>query len=302
MYDVYLDGLLLPVAPEKITTQINGRNETATLIDEGEINILRSPGLTTVSFTALLPNVPYPFARYPGGFQGAGVFLDKLEQLKTEKRAFQFIVTRRMPTGGQLPNTNLTCALEEYAVMDDARSGGFDLTVRITLKQYRAYGTKTFQADAPSPGAPTVVVPERPASTAPANGTGRPSSGSAPRTQAYKVQIPGMAALNVEASSAQEAIAKAGAQSWTGTIYVNGATYYVEKGTICEKPAPSEKPDAVEKAVQQTARSGSIGETLEAGVKALDAAAKKTGAATRKPTTVKKAVTRDQRFTMVTLN
>ena len=28
MYDVYLSNVLLPIAPEKITTQINGKNET----------------------------------------------------------------------------------------------------------------------------------------------------------------------------------------------------------------------------------------------------------------------------------
>ena len=38
--------------------------------------------------------------------------------------------------------TNLTVGLETYEITDDAGEG-FDVKVKINLKQYRAYGTKT---------------------------------------------------------------------------------------------------------------------------------------------------------------
>ena len=43
-YRLYMDGILFPVTPSKITMKINGKNETVTLINEGEANILKRPG------------------------------------------------------------------------------------------------------------------------------------------------------------------------------------------------------------------------------------------------------------------
>ena len=78
-YDFYLDAMLLPVTPSKLTISIDNKNKTMVLINDGEINILKKPGLTDISFTALLPQTKYPFAVYKNGFQKADVFLDKLE-------------------------------------------------------------------------------------------------------------------------------------------------------------------------------------------------------------------------------
>ena len=49
-YDFYLGRCLLPVAPPKLAVEINNENETVTLIDEGEINILKKAGLTDIEF------------------------------------------------------------------------------------------------------------------------------------------------------------------------------------------------------------------------------------------------------------
>ena len=47
-YDVYLKNCLLPVTPEKIQIKINNQNKTVSLINEGEINILKKAGLTDI--------------------------------------------------------------------------------------------------------------------------------------------------------------------------------------------------------------------------------------------------------------
>lgn len=168
MYDVYIGGVLLPVTPEKITTEIRGRNETFTLIDDSEVSSLRSPGLTTVSLTALLPNVRYPFARYASGaFEPAKGYLDALEAMAAGKKAVQFIVSRRMPTGRALFHTNMAVTVEGYTIIDSAQNG-FDTEVRIELRQYRPYSTKVFELEAPSEGAPVRLLEERPESTVPA--------------------------------------------------------------------------------------------------------------------------------------
>lgn len=141
MYNFFIDGLQLPVAPSQMEMQINNQNETINLMNEGEVNILKRPGLTDIEFEVLLPNVRYPFAIYPEGFHPAAHYLEKLEQLKVEQKPFQFIVNRMMPSGKLLFDTNMTVSLEEYQIKEDAENG-FDIVVSIKLKQYREFGTK----------------------------------------------------------------------------------------------------------------------------------------------------------------
>ena len=141
-YDFYLDSMLLPVAPSKLSISIDNKNKTMVLINEGEINVLKKAGLTDISFTALLPQTKYPFAVYKNGFQKADAFLDKLEQLKTSQKPFQFIVSRTYPNGKLLFDTNIKVSLEDYKIIEDSKNG-FDVNVEIKLKQYRDYGTKT---------------------------------------------------------------------------------------------------------------------------------------------------------------
>lgn len=141
MYNFFIDGVQLPIAPSEMAVFVTNKNETVVLIDEGEINILKKPGLTEVEFSVMLPNVKYPFAVYPNGFQPASFFLDKFEKLKIEQKPFQLIVNRMKPTGDLLFDTNLTVALEEYQINESAEEG-FDVIVDLKFKQYRAYGNK----------------------------------------------------------------------------------------------------------------------------------------------------------------
>jgi len=141
MYNYFIDGTQFPVAPSEMTIKINGRNESIVLMNEGEVNIIKKPGLTDIEFEVLLPNVKYPFAVYPNGFQAATFYLDKLEKLKVSDKPFQFIVNRMMPNGNLLFDTNMSVTLEDYEIKESA-DNGFDVTVSIILKQYRAYGNK----------------------------------------------------------------------------------------------------------------------------------------------------------------
>ncbi len=140
-YDVYLKDCLLPVTPEKIQIKINSQNKTINLINEGEINLLKRPGITEIEFDCEIPQVRYPYAVYKSGFQRAEYFMGFFEQLKISRKPFQFIVCRRMPSGKQLLNTNIKVSLEDYKITESAKNG-FDLTVKINLKQWRDYGTK----------------------------------------------------------------------------------------------------------------------------------------------------------------
>jgi LysM repeat protein len=140
-YYFLLDGVPLPVTPFKLETKISNKNKTITLINDGEINILKTPGLTEFSFEALLPQSEYPFATYWGGFKPAAYYADKIESLKVNNQKFQFKVMRIAPNGSALFDTNIKVTIEEYGIIEDTKNG-LDLIVNIKLKQYREYGTK----------------------------------------------------------------------------------------------------------------------------------------------------------------
>lgn len=141
-YDFYLDKCLLPIAPQKLQIKIKNANKTYTLIDEGQINVLKKAELTDIEFECEIPQMKYPFAVYKDGFKGASYFLDYFEKLKTDKKPFQFIVSRTLPNGRVLFHTNIKVSMEDYKITEQAKNG-FDLTVSVKLKQYREYGTKT---------------------------------------------------------------------------------------------------------------------------------------------------------------
>lgn len=177
-YTMYLDGVLMPITPSKVKVKINNQNDTLTLINGEEINILKEAGLTDVSFDLLLPQVSYPFTN--GGAQSADYYLSLFERLKTSKQPFQFILNRSMPSGRRLFYTNLTVGMEDYQITDDAEEG-FDITVTVSLKQYRHYGTKTvtIQPAPTSAETPTATVeqPQRETSQAPQQTTYTVKSG-----------------------------------------------------------------------------------------------------------------------------
>lgn len=153
--------MLLPVAPQKIQLKIKGVNKTYTLINEGEINVLKTPGLTEIEFDALLPNVRYPFAMYKSEFKNARTYLEKLKKYKQDKETFQFIVTRTLPNGRMLFDTNMKVSLESYTIKEDAKNYGTDFLVTINLKEYRDYATKLCDIKVVSSEAKVIVQETR---------------------------------------------------------------------------------------------------------------------------------------------
>ena len=141
MYYVYMGSVLLPIAPEKLTLKIKNQNKTITLINEGEVNLLKDAGLTDVEFDVLIPAVQYSFATYEDGFKRISYFLDHFEKLKTSKKPFEFKVIRQMPDGKLLFDTNMTVSMEPYTITENVNEG-FDSKVSIKLKQYKHFGTK----------------------------------------------------------------------------------------------------------------------------------------------------------------
>ncbi len=168
MYQFLLDGEMLPIAPASMDTNINNKNTTITLLNGEEINIVKSAGLSDVSFTALLPNKNYPFSVYQNGsFQSAQYYLDLLERLKLSQKPFLFFVIRTddsgnvVYTGSTSQNKEPYYTLEDYSIKEDAEQYGIDCSVEISLKQYRSYATATGKIQIDSNGQTATVEKQR---------------------------------------------------------------------------------------------------------------------------------------------
>ena len=148
MFRFYLANMLLPITPSKLSLKVKNMNKTVTLINEGEVNIIKTKGLREFSFEFLLPFQNYSFAAVSKAKKQKS-YLDKLNQLKINKRPFQFVVKR--PKGFK---TNIKVTLEDLNITEDAQEGR-DIKVSVTLKEYRHYGTKKVvfvQPPAPAAG------------------------------------------------------------------------------------------------------------------------------------------------------
>lgn len=165
-YIMYIDGVRMPVTPSFLQIDVKNQNETVNLISEGEINILKQPGLKEIAFELLLPNVSYPFAVYESGFTSAKTYLDQFESLKMSKQPFQLIVTREFPENGQFYNTNIKVTIENY-VMKESTDNGFDVVVELKLKEYKEYGTKVCTIETTATGSAISVESVRETTTSP---------------------------------------------------------------------------------------------------------------------------------------
>lgn len=180
MYQVFLGYVPLPIPPSKISTVINSRNETIDLINGEEVNILRSKGLTEISFDFMLPHQSYPFVTFAGMLSNAindflprnltnaamnTAILEYLDYLKTQKEPFQLVITRTGEAGSgglvsqvvnsalniiNLYNATIKVVLESFTITEDAEAHGMDFIVSVVMKEYKPYSTKTYNPDGSS--------------------------------------------------------------------------------------------------------------------------------------------------------
>lgn len=145
-YHFYLDGVLLPVTPGRLRLTVKSRNGTARLLDGTELNLLEGPGLTEAELEVLLPQRYRPFVNR--GWHRPEYYLELFERLKTEKRHCQFIVYRQGMDNRLYFGTNLTVALEDYELEENAESLGEDVRVTLFLREWKPYAVRTVSVTA----------------------------------------------------------------------------------------------------------------------------------------------------------
>lgn len=145
-YYMYIDKVLFPVTPGSLKLKIKNQNKTITLINEGEVNLIKSPGLTDIEIGELLLPMTqsYPFANYDGNnFKAPDYYLEKLEKWKKDKKPHTFILSRVSPNGETLLfDTNISATVEDYEIIEDVEKYGLDVAIKLVLKQYKSWGAK----------------------------------------------------------------------------------------------------------------------------------------------------------------
>lgn len=213
------DVLTFPITPPELKIKVGSNNKTVTLINEGDINILKSPSLIEVEFEARFPMRKYPYARE---FQNFQTYFDKFKDLKENKKSFRFIVARTTPNGSHTWDTNLLMALEELSLNESADEGD-DVLVSIKLKQFKDYGIRTIELS-------SLVTP---------NGTGSSSTAPSPTTTSTS-ETPRN--NDNKASSSHQYTVKKGDCLWNiaKAFYGNGSKYtaiYDANKTVIEETA-----------------------------------------------------------------
>ena len=133
-YQIYIDDMLMPVTPPSITTKINGKNEVVDLLNGGEFNMIKKPGLTDIMLTLRLPSHD---AHYVQEWKPQQEYLDLFEDLKIEedRRVFSWMILRSDCEEDLSDGYMEYMTLEEYEIREDVNEGS-DLLVEIHLKQF----------------------------------------------------------------------------------------------------------------------------------------------------------------------
>ena len=140
MYRLYLkqDGkqILLPVTPSEIETKTGNRNKAVYILNFGEMNLAKKPGLQEIRFTALLPGRQYGFVQTEDGFHEPEYFLNCFKEYKAAAKPVQLILFRKLADGTQLFCGNMDVLLEDYTVTEKGGEQG-DFWVEMCWKEWK---------------------------------------------------------------------------------------------------------------------------------------------------------------------
>lgn len=162
-YMMLIGGVIVPVTPEKITTKFKGKNETVELVDGSVINKLNPPGLTTYSFTLLLPkqtNLPFsnklwtPYSSEKVEHMEQDFYLNYFYDIFKNNKVVLLTIWRTAIGGGRDMGTtegidisgngiitSKAVTIESYELAEDADEG-MDINLEIELQEYIGYGTQ----------------------------------------------------------------------------------------------------------------------------------------------------------------
>lgn len=139
-YAIYLsindgeEGFRIPVNPSEIEIKGQGQGNTFNIIKLGEINVIKEPKLTEISFESFFPAQRYPFVVGEVLLPPAR-YVEFIERWKNEKQVVRLIITN-----GAI-DINMLTSIEEFTWREKAGSIG-DIEYKLSLKKYVHYAPK----------------------------------------------------------------------------------------------------------------------------------------------------------------
>ena len=140
MYRFYLKQgqtqFLFPVTPAKLEVKTDNHNQTVSILNVGEVNILKGKGLDEIRFTALFPNRMYSFVMQENPWKPPSAYIQMLQTFQTAKLPVQLTIFRQLADGSLLFAENREMVLEKCSMLEKGGEQG-DIWVELLLKEYR---------------------------------------------------------------------------------------------------------------------------------------------------------------------
>jgi len=131
---IRIDGLTLPVTPEKITACREGDNAALHLLEFGQVTDCRPPKPIVVCFEGFFPAQGGNLLAVEKPFDPA-YYVWKIEEWMEQKRPVRLI------TAGCGLELSIRATIEKAAFSEQGGSPG-DIAYAMTLKEYRQYGAR----------------------------------------------------------------------------------------------------------------------------------------------------------------
>ena len=135
-------AIFIPVMPEKLTVKSPGKNETATVLELGEINRIRQRGLREVSWESHFPAHDAPYVSAWENRSPADYVRD-IEDWRDTRESGRLSIT------GTDLNINMAVAVEDFSYEERGGEVG-DIYYSITLKEWKDYSAVTVSLPSPS--------------------------------------------------------------------------------------------------------------------------------------------------------
>lgn len=125
--------LRFPVLPEKIHVKSAGKNETATVLELGEIGIIRKKGLREVSWDCFFPAHDAPYVTE--SLKSPASYIEAIQDFRNKRKQAQLTIY-----GADL-DINMPVSIEAFDYEERAGEVG-DIYYSITLREWRNYKAK----------------------------------------------------------------------------------------------------------------------------------------------------------------
>lgn len=134
-YYIYIDGLKIPVNPDKSKRDFSLNSFEYNVIELGDIVIPGTPKLKKWSFSGFFPSDTERWR-----CEKPETYIDHIEGIMEASQPCEFIIARFLPTGEPYIMTNTQAIVTDFDTEDVF--GTNDINYSIALTEYREFGAK----------------------------------------------------------------------------------------------------------------------------------------------------------------